>query len=185
MKKREQIGVGEILVPTPPGQSTVEQLMALQQALSQLEGIIQAGNIILLKIQALLLSSYPEVTLPHVFVVLKSLKQMRGQFTLEALKTHPKAIPWKTEIEFGVDMGSQPNSISLPSSSCRPFSTIGDSKSNGCQILKSHHSLPVLFYTHLFEVGLTQYRVEHELFSCACHIELCVGLSSIQISWVP
>lgn len=74
MKKREQIGVGEILVPTPPGQSTVEQLMALQQALSQLEGIIQAGNIILLKIRALLLSSYPEVTLPHVFQVLKSLK---------------------------------------------------------------------------------------------------------------
>jgi hypothetical protein len=30
---------------------------------------------------------------------------MRGQFTLEALKAHPKVVPWKTEIEFGVDMG--------------------------------------------------------------------------------
>ena len=68
MKKREQFGVGEVLVSMPPGQSTVEQLLALQQALSQLEGIIQAGNIILLKTRALLLSNYPEVYFLNFFV---------------------------------------------------------------------------------------------------------------------
>ncbi|XP_024538912.1 uncharacterized protein LOC9657817 isoform X1 [Selaginella moellendorffii] len=52
----------EIVVPIPPGQSTLEQLMALQQAISQLEGVIQAANIFLLKIRALLLSAQPEAT---------------------------------------------------------------------------------------------------------------------------
>jgi len=62
MKKREQMGVGEILVPEPPSQSTVEQLLALQQALAQLEGFIQTGNIGLLKLRTLCLSNYPEVS---------------------------------------------------------------------------------------------------------------------------
>ncbi|CAK9865638.1 unnamed protein product [Sphagnum jensenii] len=60
MQKDEQIP--EVLIPTPPGQSTVEQLLALQQALAQLEGFIQASNIMLLKSQALLLSVFPEAT---------------------------------------------------------------------------------------------------------------------------
>jgi len=62
MKKREQMGVGEILVPQPPSQSTVEQLLALQQALAQLEGFIQTGNIGLLKLRTLCLSNYPEAS---------------------------------------------------------------------------------------------------------------------------
>jgi len=60
MQKDKQIP--EVLIPTPPGQSTVEQLLALQQALAQLEGFIQASNIMLLKSRALLLSAFPEAT---------------------------------------------------------------------------------------------------------------------------
>jgi hypothetical protein len=54
--------VQEILVPTPPGQSKVEQLLALQQALAQLEALLQACNISLLKMRALVLSAIPEAT---------------------------------------------------------------------------------------------------------------------------
>jgi hypothetical protein len=72
MKKREQMGVGEILVPQPPSQSTVEQLLALQQALAQLEGFIQTGNIGLLKLRTLCLSNYPEVSTTLNFPLQKS-----------------------------------------------------------------------------------------------------------------
>jgi hypothetical protein len=59
MRKDEPIP--EVLVSTPPGQNAVEQLLALQQALAQLEALIQASNIMLLKTRALLLSAFPEV----------------------------------------------------------------------------------------------------------------------------
>jgi len=61
MKKKEQVGVGEVLIPVPEGTSTVEALLAVQQAVSQAENTIQGTNIALLKIRALLLSNYPEV----------------------------------------------------------------------------------------------------------------------------
>ncbi|CAK9859332.1 unnamed protein product [Sphagnum jensenii] len=60
MRKDEPIP--EVLVSTPPGQNAVEQLLALQQALAQLEALIQASNIMLLKTRALLLSAFPEAT---------------------------------------------------------------------------------------------------------------------------
>ncbi|BBN12480.1 hypothetical protein MPTK1_5g20450 [Marchantia polymorpha subsp. ruderalis] len=50
----------EVVVPTPPAQNTVEQLLALQQALSQLEGLLQSGNIMLLKLRALFFSVLPQ-----------------------------------------------------------------------------------------------------------------------------
>lgn len=53
----------EILVCPPPKLNAVEQLLALQQALVQLEGLIQSGNIFLLKSRALVLSALPEVSL--------------------------------------------------------------------------------------------------------------------------
>jgi hypothetical protein len=52
----------EILVCPPPKLNAVEQVLALQQALSQLEGLIQSGNIFLLKARALVLSALPEAT---------------------------------------------------------------------------------------------------------------------------
>ncbi|KAJ7516496.1 hypothetical protein O6H91_22G060100 [Diphasiastrum complanatum] len=52
----------EVVVPLPPRQNTLEQLMVLQEALNQLEEIIQSGNIFLLKIHALFLSALPQAT---------------------------------------------------------------------------------------------------------------------------
>ncbi|GLJ11169.1 hypothetical protein SUGI_0145240 [Cryptomeria japonica] len=54
--------ITEIRVAAPPTQNTVEQLLALQQAVSQVEELVQDGNIILLKIRALLLAAFPQAT---------------------------------------------------------------------------------------------------------------------------
>ncbi|KAL2624328.1 hypothetical protein R1flu_008573 [Riccia fluitans] len=50
----------EVVVPSPPTQNAVEQLLALQQALAQLEGLLQSGNITLLKLRALFFSVLPQ-----------------------------------------------------------------------------------------------------------------------------
>ncbi|KAH9549660.1 hypothetical protein CY35_10G031100 [Sphagnum magellanicum] len=68
MRKDEPIP--EVLVSTPPGQNAVEQLLALQQALAQLEALIQASNIMLLKTRALLLSAFPEATNQIIMLLL-------------------------------------------------------------------------------------------------------------------
>lgn len=60
-KKKKEVGVGEVLIPVPEGTSTVEALVAVQQAVSQAERSIQGANIALLKIRSLFLSNYPEV----------------------------------------------------------------------------------------------------------------------------
>ena len=77
MKEKEQIGVGEVLIPVPEGTSTVEALVAVQQAVSQAERTIQGVNISLLKIRALFLSNYPEVfwflLVPPIFYNLQNL----------------------------------------------------------------------------------------------------------------
>jgi len=67
---RNGSAIKEIVVSTPPDQNTVEQLLALQQALSQLEGKIQAGNIFLLKTRALFLSALPEATNQIIYLLL-------------------------------------------------------------------------------------------------------------------
>uniref|UniRef100_A0A453DG37 Uncharacterized protein n=1 Tax=Aegilops tauschii subsp. strangulata TaxID=200361 RepID=A0A453DG37_AEGTS len=48
-------------VTTPPRRRTVEQLLALQEAISQLEAHVQAGNIFLLKLRSLMLAAFPQV----------------------------------------------------------------------------------------------------------------------------
>lgn len=55
-------------VRTPPSQSAVEQLLALQEAISALEAFVQAGNIFLLKVRALLLAAIPEVFIHTDFI---------------------------------------------------------------------------------------------------------------------
>ncbi|CAM6088121.1 unnamed protein product [Calypogeia fissa] len=52
----------EVVVISPPSQNAMEQLIALQQALAQFEGLLQSGNIGLLKFRALCLSVLPQ---PH------------------------------------------------------------------------------------------------------------------------
>ncbi|XP_061357580.1 uncharacterized protein LOC133301888 isoform X1 [Gastrolobium bilobum] len=54
--------VSEIKVIAPPPMNTVEQLLAVQNAVSQAEQLIQDGNVILLKLRGLLLSILPQAT---------------------------------------------------------------------------------------------------------------------------
>lgn len=51
-------------VTAPPARNAVEQLLTLQDAITQVEALIQAGNIILLKIRALLFAILPQVYIP-------------------------------------------------------------------------------------------------------------------------
>lgn len=53
--------VDELKVITPPPMNAMEQLLAVQTAISQAEEVIQDGNIVLLKFRALLLSIFPQV----------------------------------------------------------------------------------------------------------------------------
>lgn len=48
-------------ITAPPSQNAVEQLLALQEAISQVEALIQSGNIFLLKVRALLFAALPQV----------------------------------------------------------------------------------------------------------------------------
>ncbi|XP_057770551.1 uncharacterized protein LOC130990348 [Salvia miltiorrhiza] len=54
--------VDELKVTAPPTMNTMEQLLAVQNSISQAEELIQDGNILLLKCRALLLSIYPQAT---------------------------------------------------------------------------------------------------------------------------
>ncbi|XP_017971245.1 PREDICTED: uncharacterized protein LOC18608426 [Theobroma cacao] len=49
-------------ITPPPNRNAVEQLLTLQEAISQLEALIQTGNVILLKIRALLFAVLPQAT---------------------------------------------------------------------------------------------------------------------------
>ena len=54
---------GEIKVISPATQNAVEQLLALQQGITELKDLLQAGNIVLLKLRAILFSALPQVNL--------------------------------------------------------------------------------------------------------------------------
>ncbi|OMO97000.1 hypothetical protein CCACVL1_04717 [Corchorus capsularis] len=54
--------VDEIKIIAPPPMSTMEQLLAVQNAISQVEQLIQDGNIFLLKFRALLMSIFPQAS---------------------------------------------------------------------------------------------------------------------------
>lgn len=64
VRKRQPLEPLKIIAPPP--KNAVEQLLILQEAISQLEALIQSGNIILLKVRALILAVLPQV-LPFVF----------------------------------------------------------------------------------------------------------------------
>ncbi|KAJ4896560.1 hypothetical protein Rs2_23354 [Raphanus sativus] len=52
----------ELRVVAPPPMNTMEQLLAVQNAISQLEQLVQDANIVLLKLRALLLSLSPQAS---------------------------------------------------------------------------------------------------------------------------
>ncbi|WOH03399.1 hypothetical protein DCAR_0622796 [Daucus carota subsp. sativus] len=54
--------VAELKVIAPPPMNTMEQLLAVQNAVSQTEELIQDGNVVLLKLRALLLSAFPQAS---------------------------------------------------------------------------------------------------------------------------
>ncbi|KAG5536184.1 hypothetical protein RHGRI_023840 [Rhododendron griersonianum] len=58
-----QGSVEALNVVVPPSMNTMEQLLAVQNGISQTEELIQDGNIVLLKFRALLLSIFPQVWL--------------------------------------------------------------------------------------------------------------------------
>lgn len=58
--RREKLMI-ELKVTAPPPMNTMEQLLAVQNGISELEQIIQDGNIVLLKFRALLFSIFPQV----------------------------------------------------------------------------------------------------------------------------
>ncbi|CAH9056953.1 unnamed protein product [Cuscuta epithymum] len=57
-------------VNTPPPKNAVEQLLTLQEAVAQVEALIQGGNIVLLKIRALLFAVVPQATDKAVLLLL-------------------------------------------------------------------------------------------------------------------
>ncbi|PHU25097.1 hypothetical protein BC332_03429 [Capsicum chinense] len=60
VRKRQPLEPLKIIAPPP--KNAVEQLLILQEAISQLEALIQSGNIILLKVRALILAVLPQAT---------------------------------------------------------------------------------------------------------------------------
>lgn len=54
-------------VMAPPSKNAVEQLLTLQEAVSHVEALIQSGNIVLLKLRALLFAVVPQVLPSHAF----------------------------------------------------------------------------------------------------------------------
>lgn len=53
--------IDDVKVIAPPPMNTMEQLLTVQNAISQAEGLVQDSNIVLLKIRALLLCIFPQV----------------------------------------------------------------------------------------------------------------------------
>lgn len=51
----------------PPNRNAVEQLLTLQEVISQYEALIQTVNVILLKIRAILFAVLPQVHVPAIF----------------------------------------------------------------------------------------------------------------------
>ncbi|XP_044477346.1 uncharacterized protein LOC123204639 isoform X2 [Mangifera indica] len=62
--------VDEVKVIAPPPMSTMEQLLAVQTAVSQVEQLIQDGNIFILKLRGLLLSIFPQASVQFAVTLL-------------------------------------------------------------------------------------------------------------------
>lgn len=68
----------ELRVMAPPPMNTMEQLLAVQNAISQLEQLVQDANIVLLKLRALLLSLFPQVLFSLNLSLSSVLKQLNS-----------------------------------------------------------------------------------------------------------
>ncbi|XP_050234444.1 uncharacterized protein LOC126682737 [Mercurialis annua] len=89
-------------VTAPPNKNAVEQLLTLQEAISQVEALIQTANIILLKIRALLFSVLPQATetvalMLAVMAVLIAFVPLRQLILLVFLEAFTREMPYRKE----------------------------------------------------------------------------------------
>ncbi|KAM4110451.1 hypothetical protein ACB094_03G196200 [Castanea mollissima] len=89
-------------VTAPPARNAVEQLLTLQDAITQVEALIQAGNIILLKIRALLFAILPQATekvaLLLIFIAAAfAFVPMRYLVLLVFLEAFTREMPYRKE----------------------------------------------------------------------------------------
>ncbi|XVE66417.1 hypothetical protein DITRI_Ditri08aG0078700 [Diplodiscus trichospermus] len=89
-------------ITAPPNRNAVEQLLTLQEAISQLEALIQTGNVILLKIRALLFAVLPQATnrvaLLLVFMaVLLAFVPLKYLILFVFLETFTRELPFRRE----------------------------------------------------------------------------------------
>lgn len=103
---RRHFNQGEPMEPfrvmPPPSRNAVEQLLTLQDAISQVEALIQAGNIILLKIRAVLFAVIPQETdrvalLLVVLAAVFAFVPLRYIATLVFLEAFTREMPYRKE----------------------------------------------------------------------------------------
>ncbi|XP_065868641.1 uncharacterized protein [Euphorbia lathyris] len=87
-------------VKAPPNRNAVEQLLSLQEAITQLEALIQDGNIVLLKIRALLFAVLPQATeVVAIFLVITAgmfaFVPFRHIILLVFLEAFTREMPWR------------------------------------------------------------------------------------------
>ncbi|KAF2302342.1 hypothetical protein GH714_034157 [Hevea brasiliensis] len=89
-------------VRAPPNKNAVEQLLTLQEAITQVEALIQSGNIILLKIRALLIAVLPQATerialLLVLIAAMFAFVPLRHLFLLVFLEAFTREMPYRKE----------------------------------------------------------------------------------------
>ncbi|KAK4841880.1 hypothetical protein QYF36_011952 [Acer negundo] len=89
-------------IELPPNKSAVEQLLTLQEAITKVEALIQAGNILLLKIRALLFAVVPPATdkVALLLVVLAAVivfVPLRVTILFVYLEAYTRELPYRKE----------------------------------------------------------------------------------------
>ncbi|GAB2284976.1 hypothetical protein Dimus_019431 [Dionaea muscipula] len=92
-------------ITSPPNRNAVEQLITLQEAISQVEALIQAGNIILLKMRALLLAVLPQATDRVVMVliltaVVLALMPLRFIVLMALIEAYTREMPLRSDSSY-------------------------------------------------------------------------------------
>ncbi|KAI7994542.1 hypothetical protein LOK49_LG11G00030 [Camellia lanceoleosa] len=96
--RKKERPVEAFKITIPPNKNAVEQLLTLQEAITQVESLIQAGNITLLKVRALLFSALPQATdgiafLLVIVAVLLAIVPLRHLTLLVFLESFTREMP--------------------------------------------------------------------------------------------
>ncbi|KAL7183439.1 hypothetical protein ACSBR2_025779 [Camellia fascicularis] len=96
IKKERPVEAFKITIPT--NENAAEQLLTLQEAITQVESLIQAGNITLLKVRALLFAELPQATEGIAFLlvfvpVLLAIVPLRHLTLLVFLESFTRQMP--------------------------------------------------------------------------------------------